>query len=83
MPLFLGDEDKREILKAIDAYAWKHSWHLPSGDYGLLWDDDTLEKVSEIMIDYRDKARSFANKLDGLIRIVADVQFARKMDEAD
>lgn len=82
MALFLTDDEKRQIIKCIDAYEWKHSWHLPTGPHGLLWDDATLEQVSEIMTEYRDKARSFANKCDSLIRVVADVQYSCKMADA-
>ena len=83
MALFLSDDEKRQIIACIDAFAWKHSWHLSAGPHGLLWDDATLEKVSEIMTEYRDKARPFASKCDSLIRVVAEVQLACKMADAE
>lgn len=63
---------KEEIRAAIDAYEWKHSWHLPRDENGFIdwFDDKTLTECRDVLASYANTAKSFADKCSRLLRIV-------------
>ena len=65
-------EVKDEIREAIDAYEWKHSWHLEKDQWGYTdWNHpNTLKDCKNVLEEYATKAMAFAVKCDRLRRIV-------------
>jgi len=81
--LWLTSDEQNEVRQAIDAYAWKHSWHLPADHNGYTkWDEpDTLAKCLEVLEQYRRDAMRFAAKCDRLAERIVSIQKARTEDE--
>ena len=66
----LTDEQKARIKSCIDAYEWKHSWHLPHDSYGIDWGDiETVEQCLRVLVDYESSARAFADKCAEQVKV--------------
>lgn len=50
--------DTARILKEIDRFEWKHSWHLKKA-YGTIdWSDpENVAKIRKVLREHRDYAR--------------------------
>jgi len=83
--LRLTSDEQKEVCDAINAYAWKHSWHLPADHNGYTkWDDHkTLAKCLEVLEQYRRDAIRFAAKLDRLAERIVSIQSERAKDAAN
>lgn len=69
-----GETDR--IIAAIDAFAWKNSWHLPKDDYGFTdWrNPETLEKCLEVIQSHRKSSLKFAFQCDELADVITKGQ---------
>ena len=81
--LWLRSEDIDEIREAIDAFAWKHSWHLPVNAHGDTdWScDETLRKCRNVLNGYQKWSSEFAAKCERLAKEIARIE-QNKADDA-
>ena len=80
---YLNKEEIKQITSCIDAFAWKHSWDLPTDSNGYInWSSDkTFVKCLKVLEQYRNDSLKFACKCDELHKLISVVRANRAREE--